>query len=322
MSDQTGAAKKAAKKPAAEPVAPGPTPSQAEEDARLLAEQEEEARLEELDNEREAALEQIEAERVATEDARAAELQSAVAAAKDVAQEALEDALERGATPAAADATTRRAAASQLSADLTHDLPPAVIAILAQMAAQTAAVTKVMETMAEKVAGRSGSNAELVLSGDAQQLLLQLSGTVSDGGDGDNPLDEPVVFIAKGANTVVIKKSRNRMTMPDGTQAFTTGVQADFSPNGMYSTRNPDMVAYLKARPGYGTVYWTLGNEPAAQIDPSPTLERVFELTMALDDVGLAEMEAEERATHKRVGVLQALQAARKKVQTFESAQA
>jgi hypothetical protein len=208
--------------------------------------------------------------------------------------------------------------------DLAADLPPAVMAILAAQAAQTAAtqaaMTKVMETLAERVAGHNGS--EITLSGSAEQLLRQLNGTVSDGGDGDDPLDEAVVFIHRGREGKVIKKSRQRITMPDGTQAFTTGVTADFAPNGMFSTRNREMVAYLKSRPGWMVEYWALGAEPHAAIDPSETLKAIFRLSMSLDDKGLAELEVEERATHKRPGVLQALAAARSQVQAFEGAEA
>lgn len=211
-----------------------------------------------------------------------------------------------------------------LPAELARDLPPAVLAILAMnaqaTAAQTAALTKAVEMMAEKVAGQGGH--EITLAGDAKDLLRQLSGTVTDGGDGDNPLDEPVVFISRGRNCNVVKKARNRLTMPDGSQAFTTGVHADFSPSGMFATRNPDMVEYLKARPGFGNEYWVMGAEPHAQVNPSEILRRIFELAMQLDDGALAELESEERATHKRPAVLQALAAAREQVQAFETADA
>jgi hypothetical protein len=305
VSDETGSPKKAAKKPAASK----PSAGLSEEDKALLAEQEAEAaEAREQGNGEPEALEGLQQDVNELREQRLGSLDP---------DPFVDDEPGGGDEPA-------EGVVPGLPAELASDLPPAVLAILAAQAqataAQTAALTKAVETMAERFAGQSG--AEITLSGDAQDLLRQLSGTVSDGGDGDNPLDEPVVFISRGRQCNVIKKARNRLTMPDGSQAFTTGVHADFSPNGMFTTRNSEMVEYLKARPGFGNEYWIMGAEPHAQVNPSEILKRIFELAMQLDDGALQELESEERATHKRPAVLQALAAARQQVQAFEGAEA
>lgn len=314
MSDTTGSPKPKAKaKPKTAPVsAESPGVRLSAEDEALLAAQEAEAAeaRDQGDGEPESVVD-LQKEMDALREAR-------LKAGEDLLEDEDEDGDDRAVM------LEPESIVPGLPADLVDDLPPAVMAILAAQAqataAQTAALTKVVETLAEKVAGQSGH--EITLAGEAKDLLRQLTGTVTDGGDGDNPLDEPVVFISRGRNCNVVKKARNRLTMPDGSQAFTTGVHADFSPSGMFATRNPDMVEYLKARPGFGNEYWLMGAEPHAQVNPGETLRRIFELAMQLDDGALAELESEERATHKRPAVLQALAAAREQVQAFETADA
>lgn len=188
------------------------------------------------------------------------------------------------------------------------------------LAAVLAAQTRILEVLAEKLAGQSGREVQVQLGSggeSAETLLKQLVGTVEDGGDGDDPLEYPVTYISKGSQFKAIKKPRYRGVSPTGEQFFTTGIAADFAPHGQWTTRNRDMAAWIETRPGFGTDFWRQGAEPFSAPDPSKILEQIMDAILALDDARLAQLEADEKASHKRPLVLGQLAAARNRVQGF-----
>lgn len=202
------------------------------------------------------------------------------------------------------------------------ELPPIVKAFVEGQAAQTAALQAGLEALAEKFAGATGREVQVSLGSDgasAPSLIEQLKGTVDDGGPGEVPLEKPVVFVARGAMYKVVLRPRYRGVSPTGEQYFTTGSAADFAPTGQYQTTNPETVELLKSRPGFGTDFWIQGSEPFSAPDPKVILGEIFAAAMSLDDDELARLEADERASHKRKVVLDALELARTRVQGFES---
>jgi hypothetical protein len=108
-------------------------------------------------------------------------------------------------------------------------------------------------------------------------LAAALDGTTSDGGDGEDPLDEPVVFRSRGAEFKCIVVPRRRFTGPTGEQYFTNGITLDFSPNGEYSTRNRRNVELLRRRPGMNREYWEVGKEPHSAPDPQLVIEAIID---------------------------------------------
>lgn len=313
MSDTTGTPKKAAKKPAA---APAVTP---DEDL-LMQQAQEEAEAKAAGGSVETPIE--EAPALASnlgklEVLRKLWLHTHVGEPmpSDERLLELEDSLLAGASapsPAVPDAPD----------DLMADLPPAVAAILAGQAQQQAALTQALEMLAEKVAGQRGTEVQVSLGSggeSAEKLLKQLVGTVEDGGDGEEPLEHPVTYISKGSHFKAIYKPRYRGVGPTGEQFFTTGIAADFAPHGQWTTKNREMAEWLETRPGFGTDFWRQGAEPFSAPDPSTILEQIMDAMLALDDARLAELEAEERASHKRPLVLKQLQAARNRVQGFSA---
>jgi hypothetical protein len=140
--------------------------------------------------------------------------------------------------------------------------------LAAILAANNAAMMQAVELLAEKLAGQGGREVQIALEGPVEDLVRQLAGTVSDGGDGEDPLPAPVTFVARGAMFKAIKKPRYRGVGPTGEQIFTTGVAADFAPTGMFSTRNREMAEWLRGRPGFNVDFWEQGAEPFSAPDP------------------------------------------------------
>lgn len=216
-------------------------------------------------------------------------------------------------------------AAPELPPEMLEGLPPAVVAFITSQsmaaAAQAANTAKLMEGMFElvtKQAAKAGT--EVKLEGDVDALVHQLSGTVSAGPPPENPLPVPVVFISKGSMFKAIRKPRYRTTMPNGEQFFTTGITYDFAPSGTFATVDPEAVKWLRSRPGFNTLYWMEQEPPFSAPDPSVMLERIIDLALALDDAGLAKLEEEEQASHKRPPVLASIARARSRVQGYEEA--
>jgi hypothetical protein len=200
------------------------------------------------------------------------------------------------------------------------EVPAGLAVILEQMAASSAATqAAVLELAKAQATATEAANRprETALTGDSGSLAAQLDGTTSDGGDGDDPLDEPVLFRSRGKEFRLNVVPRRRFTGPTGEQYFTNGVSLDFSPDGVYSTRNRRNVEILRSRPGMNREYWEVGKEPHTAPDPQLVVEKIIDLTLQLDDEGLAQIEADERASHKRPAVLQAAAAARLKIQGF-----
>lgn len=213
-------------------------------------------------------------------------------------------------------------AAPELPDDLELDLPPAVAAILAgqqaQQQAQQQALTAALEMLAEKVAGQTGVERTVPLNGSVDDLVRGLEGTSTAGETlPDDQLEKPVVFISKGAAYRVVRKPRHRFQSPNGEQFFTTGLAADFAPHARFETDSQEWVDYLRGRPGFGFDFWELGNEPHTAPDPGVVLAQIMGAMLELDDSELAKIETEERASHKRKVVLDAVGVARNKVQGF-----
>jgi hypothetical protein len=204
------------------------------------------------------------------------------------------------------------------------EVSPDLALILEQMAASTAATQAVVLQLAQsQAAATEAANKprETALTGDAGSLAAALDGTTSDGGDGEDPLDEPVFFRSRGKEFKMCVVPRRRFTGPDGAQFFTNGITLDFSPHGEYRTRNRRNVELLRGRPGMDREYWEVGKEPHTAPDPQLVIDSIMDATLALDDAALAEIEAQERASHKREAVLKAVASARLKVQGFQALQ-
>jgi hypothetical protein len=197
------------------------------------------------------------------------------------------------------------------------EIPPALAMVLEQMGQAQRDNTAAILELAKAQAANAPKPQETKLEGGVGDLAAALDGTMDDGGDGDDPLDEPVVFRSRGAEFKCIVVPRRRFTGPTGEQYFTNGVGMNFSPDGVYSTRNRRNVEALRRRPGMNREYWEVGKEPHSAPDPQLVVGRIFDLALALDDAGLEEIEMQERASHKREIVLKAVSAARLKVQGF-----
>jgi hypothetical protein len=208
-------------------------------------------------------------------------------------------------------------AVPELPEELAKDLPPAVLAFMAHQAAQTNRILEGMFEVVSKQAAKTGS--EVTLEGSVEELVQQLSGTVSAGPPPENPLPYPVVFVSKGAMFKAIRKPRFRTTTHDGQQFFTTGIAYDFAPNGRFETVDPLAAEWLRGRPGMNNLYWEELKPPFTAPDPGALFERIIDLALALDDGPLAELEEEEKASHKRPAVLAAIKHARTKIQGFEA---
>lgn len=197
-----------------------------------------------------------------------------------------------------------------------EDVPGWAKGLMAATMAQTAQMADAIFALAERQSAATGQ--EIALKGSVDELVAQLSGTITEGPPPENPLAEPVVFIAKGAMFKAVRKSRQRMVMPNGEQAFTTGITYDFAPSGRYMTIDPSAVTWLEGRPGFGVEYWRQDKPPHAAPDAGLVLDKVLDLALALDDDGLRELLETEQASHKRKIVIDRINQARKRVQGFD----
>jgi hypothetical protein len=208
----------------------------------------------------------------------------------------------------------------ELPPEMLEGLPPAVAAFIASQQAQTSELMKGMFALVEKQAGQTGR--EVTLEGRVDELVQQLSGTVSEGPPPKNPLPRPVVFISKGRMFKANRKSRHRTVMPNGEQYFTTGICYDFAPNGRFETVDPSAAEWLRKRPGMNVEYWEETAPPHTAPDASVLIERIIDFTLELDDASLAALQADELASHKRPVVLAAIKKARRRVQGFQEQEA
>lgn len=151
----------------------------------------------------------------------------------------------------------------------------------------------------------------------AQEVEQSLEGTVSNDPpllDGQERVD-PVTFISKGPNFVLVHKSRHRSTSSNGEVNVTQGVSYDFAPSGSFTTDNPRAIEYLRGRPSFNVEYWELGNEPGAAPAPDLVIDAIMAAALELDDDALAEIERNELAGHGREVVLTQIRSARRRVQ-------
>jgi hypothetical protein len=197
------------------------------------------------------------------------------------------------------------------------EIPAPLAAVLETMAAAQRENTEAILALAKAQAAAAPAARETALKGDVGELAAALDGTTSDGGDGEDPLEEPVTFMSKGAEMKVIVVPRRRYTGPTGEQYFTNGITLDFGPNGQYTTRNRRNVEILRSRPGMNREYWELGKEPHAKPNPQLVIDAIFAAVLELDDEKLAEIERTEQQGHKREEVLRAVRSARERVQGF-----
>lgn len=214
----------------------------------------------------------------------------------------------------------------ELPPEMLEGLPAAVVAFItaqqAAAAAQAAQTNKLLEgmfAMVERTAAKQGR--EVTLEGSVDELVAQMSGTVTTGPPPENPLPRPVVFISKGAMFKAVRKPRYRTVMPTGEQYFTTGITYDFAPNGIFETVDPAAVAWLKKRPGMNVEYWEQESPPHTEPDPATLMDRIIDMALELDDAGLAALEADEKASWKRPVVLAAIKRARRRIQGFQEQQ-
>lgn len=216
--------------------------------------------------------------------------------------------------------------APELPPEMLEGLPPSVVAFIALQqqaaAAQAAQSQKLLEgmfAMVEKQAARTGK--EIQLEGDVDALIEQMSGTVSAGPPPENPLPRPVVFVSKGAMFHAVRKPRYRNVGPNGEQYFTTGITYDFAPNGRFETVDPKAAEWLRKRPGMNVEYWEETAPPHTAPDPGVLMERIIDMALELDDAGLAALQTDEEASHKRPIVLSAIKRARRRIQGFQEQQ-
>lgn len=161
-----------------------------------------------------------------------------------------------------------------------------------------------------------------------QDVFKSLEGTVSEGAvleDGEivehsGKKIAPVTFKSRGSNQVVICKARHRLVDARGGVQVTPGVSYQFTPDeggkgGVFTTDDKVVADYLRSREGFNREYVEVGNEPDRMPSPAPVIDRVMDAQIELDIDALDEIEHEENATWARPAVLEAVAAARRRVE-------
>jgi hypothetical protein len=136
--------------------------------------------------------------------------------------------------------------------------------------------------------------------------------------------ERPVTFkqlnIRNGVGYLnVIRKARARTISGSGEPVVTQGVHYNFGPNGEFTTDDKNVVEFLKGRPGFGSVYAVLGDEPGRAPDAGPVLDEIMDCQANYDIEGLDRIAQQERRTHKRDIVLKTADAAKKAVRRHEA---
>lgn len=151
----------------------------------------------------------------------------------------------------------------------------------------------------------------------ADDVLRSLAGTVTEGEvpEGMEPLAVPVTFRSRGSNLCLVRLSRHRVTMPNGEVQTSPGIHYDFSPNGEFTTDNPDAVAWIRGRQTFNTEFFEVGAEPDRIPSSDAVLESVVRAAMDRDLHTLEELEAMEQAGYARTDVLAAVRGARRQVE-------
>lgn len=187
----------------------------------------------------------------------------------------------------------------------------------AQEATSNDRLASVLETLGEQLASRGVEQATFQPGERPGDVMAQLEGKVSLGEHSGRltPGGVPRVFIARGRNLRVIRKSRIRYTDARGQLVVTEGIHYPFEPDGRFETDDADVVEYLQSRPSFGSEFWEMGHDPAAAPDPQPVLDTIMSAAIDLDDAQLAEVERVELETLKRDVVLNSVRAARRRVQ-------
>jgi hypothetical protein len=131
--------------------------------------------------------------------------------------------------------------------------------------------------------------------------------------DTDAPT-RPVVFISKGKNFSAVRVPARRGS-ENGETIADPGVRYEFAPFGRFETTDPAAIAHLRGLGSFNIEFWELGAEPGRVPPPDGVFEQIMGAVAELDDARLAELEVEEQEGHKRDVVLNAIRAARTKVQ-------
>jgi hypothetical protein len=125
---------------------------------------------------------------------------------------------------------------------------------------------------------------------------------------------EPVTFRARGRALRIVRVPATRWTTLNGEAQHAGGISYDFAPTGDFTARNSNVADFLRKRPMFNVEFWEVGNEPHAAPDPSVVLDKILKATMELDQDALEEIAAKERGSHKRRLVLDAVNAAQRRI--------
>ena len=211
-----------------------------------------------------------------------------------------------------AEVAAAESAAAQIPPE---ELTPAVQAILAQMAATQQQLVEAIAAGQAPAPAPARSSWAGMAKDDAE---AELQGTVSTGPEpeGEDLLEHEVVFRSSDKHHNVIRRSRHRVTLPNGEVRISEGVHFNFEPAGEFRTRSRAVADYLRSRPGFNLVFWEVGAEPDRVPSPEGVLRRVMAAMRDLDVETLDSIEREERQGHKREIVLNSISGARELLAT------
>ena len=138
----------------------------------------------------------------------------------------------------------------------------------------------------------------------------------------DGLLVMPVMFRSRGTGfRVVLDPKRPRFDSVGTHIGDTAGAVAEFKPNGMYETRDPEVVAFLMSRDSFNLEFFRVGMEPGRAPDSAPTLDRILQAALDLDSATIEELLEAERAEggHQRGDVINAAESALRRLNGLDT---